>query len=53
MFKDADVIVFGHSHVPMNEIIDGILFFNPGQARESFGILTIDGEVKGEIVRVI
>ena len=34
-----------------NEVIDGVLLFNPGTATESFGILTVDdGVVKGEIV---
>jgi len=48
----VDVIVYGHAHRAQNEVIDGVLFFNPGAATESFGILTIDdGVVKGEIVR--
>jgi len=50
--SDVNIIVFGHSHQPMNKVIHGILFFNPGQARNSFGILTIGEEVKGEILRV-
>jgi putative phosphoesterase len=30
-FADAEVVVFGHSHVPMNEEgVDGQLLFNPG-----------------------
>ena len=52
LFSDVDIIVFGHSHHPMNKVIHGILFFNPGQARNSFGILTIGEEVKGKIIRV-
>lgn len=27
-----DVVVFGHTHKPFNEVIDGILYFNPGYA---------------------
>jgi len=46
----VDIIVYGHSHRSQNKIIDGILFFNPGKATDSFGILTIDGEVRGEII---
>jgi hypothetical protein len=45
---EVDCIVYGHSHAPHNEIIDDILFFNPGsptnkrlQARYSVGILYI------------
>ena len=30
--QDADVIVFGHSHRPHNEVVDGVLLFNPGSA---------------------
>jgi putative phosphoesterase len=30
--KHADVVIFGHSHLPHNEIIDGIRYFNPASA---------------------
>jgi putative phosphoesterase len=52
MFEDVDVIVYGHSHYSQNEVKKGILFFNPGQARNSFGILTVGKEVKGEIINL-
>jgi len=45
-----DVIVYGHSHKSRNKVMNGILLFNPGKATDSFGILTIDREVKGEII---
>jgi putative phosphoesterase len=45
-----DIIVYGHSHRSQNKVIDDILFFNPGKAADSFGILTIDGEAQGEII---
>ena len=45
-----DIIVYGHSHRSQNKVINDILFFNPGKAADSFGILTIDGEAKGEII---
>lgn len=45
-----DIIVYGHSHQSQNKVIDDILLFNPGRATDSFGILTIDGEPKGEII---
>ena len=45
-----DIIVYGHSHKSQNKAIDDILLFNHGKATDSFGILTIDGEVKGEII---
>jgi putative phosphoesterase len=58
-FPDADVVVFGHSHAPLNEWHDGQLLFNPGSAvdrrREpvrSYGLLDLaDGRVtRHEIV---
>jgi putative phosphoesterase len=45
-----DIIVYGHSHRPQNKVINDILFFNPGKAADSFGILTIDGGAEGEII---
>jgi putative phosphoesterase len=31
LFPDADVVVFGHSHIPCNEVgMDGQILFNPG-----------------------
>jgi putative phosphoesterase len=45
-----DIIVYGHSHQPQNKVIKDILLFNPGKAADSFGILTIGGEVQGEII---
>lgn len=60
LFPDARVVVFGHSHIPMNEDEDGLLLFNPGSPTwkrtapfESMGILWIEGgEVEGEIFPV-
>jgi hypothetical protein len=34
-----DVVVFGHTHKPFNQVIDGTLFFNPGYAgKPRFGM---------------
>jgi putative phosphoesterase len=45
-----DIVVYGHSHRSQNKVINDILFFNPGKATDSFGILTINGGAQGEIV---
>jgi uncharacterized protein len=45
-----DIIVYGHSHRSQNKVTKDILFFNPGKATDSFGILTIDGGAKGQII---
>lgn len=48
--EQPDVVVFGHTHKPFCETVDGILFFNPGYAgkqrfdlKRSVAILTMDG----------
>jgi putative phosphoesterase len=54
-FPDADVVVFGHSHIPWNqEGPDGQLLFNPGspterraQPEHTLGLLHLDG---GQVV---
>ncbi|MGH9090993.1 MAG: metallophosphoesterase family protein [Acidimicrobiales bacterium] len=50
-FPTAAVVVFGHSHVPVDEVgLDGQILFNPGSAtqrraqpRRTFGVLELDG----------
>jgi putative phosphoesterase len=52
------VVVSGHSHIPKQEVRNGVLYFNPGSAGPrrfkgpvSVGRLTIDGaEVSAELV---
>jgi uncharacterized protein len=46
----TDIIVYGHSHRAQNKVTNDVLFFNPGKATDSFGILTINREAKGEII---
>lgn len=54
--EPVDCIVYGHTHVAVNEVRDGVLFFNPGTAGgrgapPSVGILTVDGrDVRGELI---
>ena len=60
IFDGIDCLVFGHSHWAVNQRFDNILYFNPGAFcggvfslwRRSIGILTIDQEIKGEIIRL-
>jgi len=33
-FPSARVVVFGHSHIPWNQDVDGQLLFNPGSATD-------------------
>ena len=58
-FTRVDAIVFGHSHVPVNEVIEKRLFFNPGTptdkvfaAFNSFGVLEIGDSINGRIIRI-
>ncbi len=57
--EKVDAIIFGHSHVPLNEIKNGVLFFNPGSPTDmifakynSCGILTVTDKIKGEIIKI-
>ena len=52
LFSDVDIIIYGHSHLPYSLHVEGSLLFNPGRARDSFGLLTIDDEIKAEIITV-
>jgi predicted phosphodiesterase len=37
--EKAAVVVFGHTHRPFSEVIDGVQFLNPGYAgRNRFGM---------------
>jgi putative phosphoesterase len=52
VFGDVDIIIYGHSHRSRLGQIEKVLFFNPGPGWQSFGILTIDKEVTGEIIKI-
>ena len=52
MFGEVDAIIYGHSHVAQNEVIDGILFFNPGRGDRSYGVLTIGDKIDGDIIKL-
>ncbi len=58
--SDYDIVIFGHTHRPVNEKQDGILFFNPGTTTpidnrlttiSSYGYLRISNEkIEPEII---
>ena len=50
-FSDVDIIIFGHAHEPCNRYIKGVLLLNPGQAKNSFGLLIIDDRIRADILR--
>lgn len=60
-YKDkVDVVIFGHSHKAVNEVIDGVLYFNPGSPNDTisascctYGILDFSSKgVKGKIIKL-
>lgn len=59
-FKDdnPDIIIFGHSHKPMNEFIGKVLFFNPGSATDltaecnSYGLIELDQGINARIIKI-
>ena len=61
-YPDADVVVFGHSHMPVNEPgVDGQWLMNPGSATQrrrqphhTLGVLTLeDGRVAGHEIVIV
>ncbi|HEY9869040.1 MAG TPA: metallophosphoesterase family protein [Candidatus Obscuribacterales bacterium] len=59
-FPNADLIIFGHSHIPVNERHGAVLLFNPGSPTDrrrqpscTMGLLHISaGHVQVEIIPV-
>jgi len=60
-FPSADLVVFGHSHMPLDQSGDGVRIFNPGsptdrrrQPNGTIGILSIENGIliKASIVPV-
>lgn len=54
----ADIVLFGHTHKPMSDYFNNVLYFNPGSACLptygvcSYGVITIDedGQIFDEII---
>ena len=60
-FPGAELVVFGHSHIPLDSTGGGVRIFNPGsptdrrrQARGTMGLLRVEGGrlLEAEIVPV-
>lgn len=48
---DVDVIIYGHSHIPVKKVMEDVHVFNPGsptdkrrQAQYSYGVMTITSD---------
>lgn len=58
--KKLDIIVFGHTHYPLDKVIEEKNYFNPGSPTDkvfapyrSYGILEIEGKtIKRRIVKI-
>lgn len=57
--EDLDLIIYGHSHKPVNDKERNTIYFNPGSATGAFparyktyGILRIEDEIEVEIVKI-
>ena len=55
----VDVVIFGHSHQPLNQEAGGVLYFNPGSPNDtlyapyrSYGILEINDKISGKIIKI-
>ena len=59
-FPEADVVVFGHSHIPLHEQREGFAIFNPGSPterrrspRHTMGMATVrEGRVELELIEL-
>ena len=59
-FEGLQCLVYGHSHRAANHYRDGVLYFNPGAFcggifslwHRTVGILTIERDIRGEIIRL-
>ncbi|MFZ5942761.1 MAG: metallophosphoesterase family protein [Bacillota bacterium] len=56
----ADIVVYGHTHIPLYSVEDSIHFINPGSislprgdSRPSYGILMLGDEVKFDLREIV
>ena len=53
--RKADIVLYGHTHVPMDVVRDGVRFFNPGSLGfiGSFGVIEVkDGQALTNIAYI-
>lgn len=50
----ADILLFGHTHTPYcQQLEDGMWVMNPGSARSSYGLITIEsGEITCQLLKM-
>lgn len=58
VFPNANIIIFGHTHQPINKWIGKQLYFNPGsptdkrlQSHYSYGIITLDNKITAKVIK--
>ncbi len=59
-FQEIDIFLFGHSHLPLNDEINGKIYFNPGSPTDtifapykSYGIIEINGKkIKRRLIKI-
>jgi uncharacterized protein len=56
---NIDILLCGHSHLAASRTLNGVFLFNPGTVtgqfpatQASFGILTLNGDIKSEIIHL-
>ena len=57
--NNIDIVIFGHTHIPLYEVIDNIIFINPGSttyprggSEKSFGILIIEENISYKNINI-
>lgn len=51
--EKPDLIIFGHSHVPFQGVVDGSLMVNPGPARDGYASITIGADIEAELITAL
>jgi hypothetical protein len=50
--SDLEILIYGHSHRATKKMVGKTFLFNPGSARDSFGLLDIDDDIKADIIKL-